>query len=122
MIHLYGREYQAPHRQCFHTKSKRKRRKTPTERDSFRISFVPFGARKTGERQRTVKGLPARDGKKFCRNRHFVFLSKFLDAFDRVQCFLTVAKPKGTKLSRLGNKMRGLLRFFQQEFLSVGFL
>lgn len=122
MIHLYGREYQAPHRQGFHTKSKRKRRKTPTERDCFRISFVPFGAQKTGERKRTVKGLPARDGKKFCRSRHFVSLSKFLDAFDRQSRSPTISKLKGTKMSRLGNKMRGLLRFFQQEFLFVGFL
>ena len=122
MIHLYGREYQAPHRQCFPPKSKRKRRKIPTDRGCFRISFVPFGAQETGERKRTVKGLPARDGKKFYRIRRFVSLSKFLDAFDRVQCSPTISKPKGTKMSRLGNKMRGLLRFFQQEFLFVGFL
>ena len=62
MINLYGREYQAPHRQCFHTKSKRKRRKIPTDRDCFRIYFVPFGARKMGRAEADCQ-RPARKGR-----------------------------------------------------------
>ena len=76
MIHLYGREYQAPHRQCFPKKSKRKRREIPTDRDISVFPLCLSAPQKTGERKRTVKGLPARDGKKFYRNRHLCFSFK----------------------------------------------
>ena len=122
MIHLMRQGMPGTAPSVFPYKIKTETQETPTKRDSFRITFVPFGAPKTGERKRTVKGLPARDGKKFCRNRRFVSLSKFLYAFDRQSRSPTISKPKGTKMSRLGKKMRGLLRFFQQEFLFVGFL
>ena len=38
--------------------------------------------------------------------------SKLLRAFDRQSRSPTIPKPKGTKMSRKGNEMRGLFRFW----------
>ena len=92
---------------------------TDTKPQQKRYTFgasVPFGAPEKRERKaKSVKGLPHGDAQEFCRSLPISSHSKLLRAFDRQSRSPTIPKPKGTKMSCEGNKMRGLFRFYQHE-------
>ena len=115
MIHLYGREQQARDRRCFPAIFQCTGTKSQPKRYTFGI-FEPFGAIETGEQGKGCQ-RSARIGTRgnFVKENVFLVTSKLLRAFDRQCRSPNIPKPKGTKMSREGNKMRGLLRFWLHE-------
>ena len=82
------------------------------------LSVLPYLSAhpKKGRARRSLsKVCPTGTRRNFVEVSILPLISKLLSAFDRQSRSPTIPKPKGTKMSCEGNKMRGLFRFYQHE-------